>query len=94
MPASKEQRRTRYLRKVRRRAARTSDQPKKTDTRQQAYASAAAEKRKRLLELEQEYAPRIATLEEEWAEKRREVWADYDERKALVSQAVILGDGE
>jgi hypothetical protein len=86
--------RARYLKRVRRRASRLSDTPRREPTdRQSALAAAAAEKTKRLNDLRAKYEPKIADLELEYADKRREVWDDYEQRKELIRQAVIL-DGK
>lgn len=91
MPASKDARAKRYSRMVSRRNARRADTPKRQPTdRENALAAAAAEKTRRLAELKRDYEPRIVDLEIEYAEKRREVWADYEERKQLIRQATIL----
>ena len=91
MPASKDQRRSKYLRRARRMSGRVGDRPKQGPSdRSAALSAAAAEKHKRLLELSSKYEPRIADLLAEYAEKRREVNADYEERKALIRQATIL----
>ena len=84
------EKRARYLKRVRRRASRTTDTPRTVDDKQVALRSAAAEKTARLRELEQTYAPKITELHLEWAEKRKEIWADYEERKRLIRQATLL----
>ena len=88
MPTEK---RDRYLRRAARRAAGTSGKPRREpDDRQVALRAAAEEKSARLAELRSTYQPRIAELELEYAEKRREVWADYEYRKGLIRSATIL----
>ena len=88
MPTSK---RDRYLRRARRLASSVGDKPKRQPTdRQTAIQAASSEKHKRLIELAGKYEPKIADLVQEYAEKRREVLADYEERKQLIRQATIL----
>jgi hypothetical protein len=88
MPTEK---RDRYLKRVRRRAAATNDRPKPGQPKREALAAAAADKSQRLRELAAKYEPKIVELHEEWAAKRAEVWADYEERKRLISDATLIG---
>lgn len=91
MPPTQEARRARYLKRMRRRVARSDDRPRHVpDQKQVALAAASAEKSKRLAKLRGEYEPKIVELELEYADKRREVWHDYDERKKLIHQAALL----
>ena len=84
------QKRSRHLRREHARLAREGHP---TEQRRAAMKAAAAERDKRLSELRREFQPKIAELEVKWAEKRREVWADYEQRRDLIGQAHILGAG-
>ena len=61
--------------------------------RREAVRAASAARDRELAELRLKYQPRIAQLEIEYAEKRRQVWKAYDERCRLISSAHILRAG-
>ena len=79
------QKRSRLLRKQHARAAR-----RPTDERRVAMRAAAHERDAALAKLRLEYQNKIDELYVLWAEKRQEVWADYDARATLIGQAHIL----
>lgn len=87
----KERGRARALARVQARTAKTADRPKRERSEKEiALDAAVAEKTRRLAELRREYEPKIADLEVEYAEKRREVWRDYEQRKELIRTATLL----
>ena len=73
------------------RQTRQPDKPaREPSQRQVALRQAAAAREKELSDLRARYEPKIAELVDEWAEKRREAWRAYEERKGLIRQAALL----